>query len=84
MATKKTSSARASAPPTKAALTKMMKQRTNALHTAIEQQIAGIPGIKLHSVRFAVDANVAPDPCGGKCRPGQVCLLSSSGQWVCV
>jgi len=82
MATKKTSSAAAA--PTRAVLAKMMKQRSSALHAAIEQQIAGIPGIRLHSVRFAVDPKVAPDPCGGKCTPDQVCLLSSNGEWECV
>jgi hypothetical protein len=69
--------------PASASVTEMMKKKTDALHAAIEQHIVDIPGIKLHSVRFSVDPSVATDPCGGKCKPGQVCLLSSSGEFVC-
>jgi hypothetical protein len=84
MAIKKTRTQSVVVRPTRASLAKMVKERSDALHAAIEDQISEIPGIKLHSVLFSVDASTMSDPCGGRCNPGQVCLLSSGGVWKCV
>lgn len=84
MATKKSPTRKAVLRLTKASLAKMVKDRSDALHAAIEEHMSDIPGLKLHSLHFSVDTDTMIDPCAGRCKPGQVCLLSSSGVWKCV
>lgn len=84
MVTKKIARTKAGAALTRTALAKMMKTKSDALHAVIAAHLADMPGVKLHSMHFSVAPKGVSDPCGGRCRPGQVCLLSSSGEFVCV
>ena len=84
MATKKASTIKMAAAPTRAALAKMVKGKTDSLHAAIAEHMADIPGLQLHSVHFSLAVGATSDPCGGRCKPGEVCLLSSTGEFECV
>jgi hypothetical protein len=62
-------------------------------HTRIARHIhgvlrdAGLKGVKVHSLRFAVASNAFSGPgCVPPCPPGQTCIVDSSGgtvQWRC-
>lgn len=49
---------------------------------------AGITNLKVHSMLFRADADAdadaGADPCHGKCADNETCMLSSTGEFVCV
>jgi len=44
----------------------------------------GIANLKVHSMLFRADADTGSDPCQGKCKDDETCMLSSTGEFVCV
>ncbi len=45
---------------------------------------AGIANLKVHSMLFRADTDTGSDPCQGKCKDNETCMLSSTGEFVCV
>lgn len=59
---------------------------TKAIHKVLSN--AGLTGVSLHSIRFAVEHDaVSGSGCNPPCQPDEVCVVDSSGgvvRWVCV
>ena len=45
---------------------------------------AGIADLSVHSMLFHADSEGVSDPCQGKCTDNETCMLSSTGEFVCV
>ena len=86
---KKTSRAKPTTKPTSAELARTIRKHharlTRHIHGALRD--AGLRGVKVHSLRFAVASNAFSGAgCVPACPPDQTCILDSSGgtvRWVC-
>ena len=72
---------------TRAALAKKIKTKARMIHTAASEPLKDIPGVKVHSVLYAVAPGAVMGHCDPPCGENEECLLRSSGgdvEWVCV
>lgn len=71
---------------TRAALTKAAKKHFPGIKLAAEKALlaAGLQGVHVHAMAFSVDEGSVLDQCSPPCGPNERCMLSSTGQWICV
>jgi hypothetical protein len=86
--TRKKTTAKSPAPQklTHAELSRASVEHFPKVKAAAEKALrdAGITNLTVHSVLFRADADTGSDPCQGKCADNETCMLSSTGEFVCV
>lgn len=71
---------------TRVALAKAAKKHFPSIKLAAEKALraAGLQGLHIHAMAFSVGEGLTLDQCSPPCGPSERCMLSSTGQWICV
>lgn len=79
-------SAGANVKPTRALLAKAATKHFPRIKEAAEKALrdAGLHGVSVRAMTFDVDESSVIDQCSPPCSQNENCVLSSTGEWMCV